>query len=139
MNIFRIYSAINHSSFLFLVQFIISKADFRFSLLKLEDTSSPLPTGAKIETIFLSFFCTVIEREYFYLVFYFINFIFCFFIHLLSPLITHISLKSQIDWSFKIRSCEFAIELEEVLGTSAEIWIKRQAEFDLWLVKQKVL
>lgn len=35
-------------------------------------------------------------------------------------------------------SPEFAIELEEVLGTSAEMWVKMQAEFDLWLARQKV-
>ena len=35
-------------------------------------------------------------------------------------------------------SPEFAIELEEVLGTSAEMWVKMQAEFDLWVARQKV-
>jgi antitoxin HigA-1 len=32
----------------------------------------------------------------------------------------------------------FAIELEEVLGTSAEMWVKMQAEYDLWVARQKV-
>ena len=35
-------------------------------------------------------------------------------------------------------SPEFAIELEEVLGTSAEMWVKMQAEYDLWVARQKV-
>lgn len=35
-------------------------------------------------------------------------------------------------------SPEFAIELEEVLGASAEMWVKMQAEFDLWVARQKV-
>lgn len=35
-------------------------------------------------------------------------------------------------------SPEFAIELEELLGTSAEMWVKMQAEFDLWVARQKV-
>ncbi len=29
-------------------------------------------------------------------------------------------------------SPEFAITLEEVLGTSAEMWVRMQAEYDLW-------
>jgi antitoxin HigA-1 len=32
----------------------------------------------------------------------------------------------------------FAIELEEVLGTTAEMWVKMQAEYDLWVARQKV-
>jgi antitoxin HigA-1 len=35
-------------------------------------------------------------------------------------------------------SPEFAIELEEVLETSAEMWVKMQAEYDLWVARQKV-
>jgi len=35
-------------------------------------------------------------------------------------------------------SPEFAIELEEVFGTSAEMWVKMQAEFDLWVARQKI-
>jgi addiction module HigA family antidote len=29
-------------------------------------------------------------------------------------------------------SAEFAIVLEAVLGTSAEMWVRMQAEYDLW-------
>lgn len=31
----------------------------------------------------------------------------------------------------------FAIILEPVLGTSAEMWVRMQAEFDLWEARQK--
>lgn len=34
-------------------------------------------------------------------------------------------------------SPEFAIELEEVLETSAEMWVRMQAEFDLWVARRK--
>ncbi len=32
----------------------------------------------------------------------------------------------------------FAIVLESVLGTSAEMWVRMQAECDLWGARQKV-
>lgn len=35
-------------------------------------------------------------------------------------------------------SPEFALILEEVLGTTAEMWVRIQAEYDLWLARQKV-
>jgi addiction module HigA family antidote len=35
-------------------------------------------------------------------------------------------------------SPEFAIELERVLGTSAEMWVKMQAEYDLWVARQSL-
>jgi len=31
----------------------------------------------------------------------------------------------------------FAIVLESVLGTSAEMWVRMQAEYDLWKARQK--
>ncbi len=34
-------------------------------------------------------------------------------------------------------SPEFALILEKVLGTSAEMWVRIQAEYDLWLARQK--
>jgi addiction module HigA family antidote len=34
-------------------------------------------------------------------------------------------------------SPEFAIELEEVLGTTAEMWVRMQAEYDLWVARKK--
>jgi addiction module HigA family antidote len=34
-------------------------------------------------------------------------------------------------------SPDFAIDLERVLGTSAEMWINMQAIYDLWLARQK--
>ncbi len=34
-------------------------------------------------------------------------------------------------------SSQFAIILEEVLGTSAEMWVRMQADYDLWLARQK--
>lgn len=34
-------------------------------------------------------------------------------------------------------SPEFALVLEEVLGTSAEMWVRMQAEYDLSVVRQK--
>jgi addiction module HigA family antidote len=33
-------------------------------------------------------------------------------------------------------SAEFAIVLENVLGTSAEMWVRMQAEYDLWEARQ---
>ena len=35
-------------------------------------------------------------------------------------------------------SPSFAITLEAVLGTSAEMWVRMQAEYDLWEARQKV-
>ena len=35
-------------------------------------------------------------------------------------------------------SPSFAIILESVLGTSAEMWVRVQAEYDLWEARQKV-
>ena len=35
-------------------------------------------------------------------------------------------------------SPSFAIILESVLGTSAEMWVRMQAEYDLWDARQKV-
>jgi addiction module HigA family antidote len=35
-------------------------------------------------------------------------------------------------------SPQFAIELEEATGTSAEMWVKMQAEYDLWVARQSV-
>ena len=34
-------------------------------------------------------------------------------------------------------SPDFAIILENVLGTSAEMWVRIQAEYDLWLARKK--
>jgi addiction module HigA family antidote len=34
-------------------------------------------------------------------------------------------------------SAEFAIQLEEVLGTTAEMWVRMQAEYDLWVARVK--
>jgi addiction module HigA family antidote len=33
-------------------------------------------------------------------------------------------------------SPEFAIILEKVLGTSAEMWVRMQADYDLWAARQ---
>jgi len=33
-------------------------------------------------------------------------------------------------------SPEFAIVLERVLGTTAEMWVRIQAEYDLWVARQ---
>ncbi len=33
-------------------------------------------------------------------------------------------------------SPQFALELERVLGTSAEMWVRMQAEYDLWCARQ---
>ena len=35
-------------------------------------------------------------------------------------------------------SPEFAIILEDVLGTTAEMWVQIQAEYDLWVARKKV-
>lgn len=35
-------------------------------------------------------------------------------------------------------SPSFAIVLESVLGTSAEMWVRMQAEYDLWEARQAV-
>ena len=35
-------------------------------------------------------------------------------------------------------SAMFAIVLEDVLGTTAEMWVRMQAEYDLWEARQKV-
>lgn len=32
---------------------------------------------------------------------------------------------------------EFAIALEKVLGTRAEMWVRFQAEYDLWLARKR--
>ena len=34
-------------------------------------------------------------------------------------------------------SPHFAIELERTIGTSAEMWVRMQAEYDLWLTRSK--
>ena len=34
-------------------------------------------------------------------------------------------------------SPEFALMLEEVLGTTAEMWVRIQAEYDLWVARKK--
>lgn len=34
-------------------------------------------------------------------------------------------------------SPEFALILEKVLGTTAEMWVRIQAEYDLWLAREK--
>lgn len=35
-------------------------------------------------------------------------------------------------------SPSFALTLESVLGTSAEMWVRMQAEYDLWEARQQV-
>ncbi len=35
-------------------------------------------------------------------------------------------------------SPEFAIDLEKAIGTTAEMWVKMQAEYDLWVARQNV-
>lgn len=35
-------------------------------------------------------------------------------------------------------SPEFAIQLEKVIGTSAEMWVRIQAEYDLWQARMNV-
>jgi len=34
-------------------------------------------------------------------------------------------------------SPEFAIVLEKILGTTAEMWVRMQAEYDLWQARKK--
>jgi addiction module HigA family antidote len=34
-------------------------------------------------------------------------------------------------------SPQFAIELEETIGTSAEMWVRMQAEYDLSITREK--
>ena len=34
-------------------------------------------------------------------------------------------------------SAQLALELEEVLGTSAEMWVRMQAEYDLSVAREK--
>lgn len=34
-------------------------------------------------------------------------------------------------------SSEFALALEEAIGTSAEMWVRMQAEYDLWVTREK--
>ena len=34
-------------------------------------------------------------------------------------------------------SPEFAIVLEKVFGTSAEMWVRMQADYDLWVARKK--
>lgn len=34
-------------------------------------------------------------------------------------------------------SPEFALTLEKVLGTTAEMWVRIQAEYDLWVARKK--
>jgi len=34
-------------------------------------------------------------------------------------------------------SSEFALDLEKVLGTSAEMWVRMQADYDLWVARKK--
>jgi addiction module HigA family antidote len=34
-------------------------------------------------------------------------------------------------------SPDFALILEKVIGTSAEMWVRIQAEYDLWVARQK--
>jgi antitoxin HigA-1 len=34
-------------------------------------------------------------------------------------------------------SPEFALVLEKVLGTTAEMWVRMQAEYDLWVARER--
>ena len=34
-------------------------------------------------------------------------------------------------------SPEFALELERILGTSASMWVRMQAEYDLWVARKR--
>ena len=34
-------------------------------------------------------------------------------------------------------SPQFALDLERTIGTSAEMWVRMQAEYDLWSTRQK--
>jgi addiction module HigA family antidote len=35
-------------------------------------------------------------------------------------------------------SSQLALDLEKALGTSAEMWVRMQAEYDLWSARQKL-
>ncbi len=35
-------------------------------------------------------------------------------------------------------SPDFALTLERILGTTAEMWVRIQAEYDLWVARKKV-
>ena len=35
-------------------------------------------------------------------------------------------------------SPQFALQLERILGTTAEMWVRMQAEYDLWQARKKV-
>jgi antitoxin HigA-1 len=35
-------------------------------------------------------------------------------------------------------SPDFALTLEKVLGTTAEMWVRIQAEYDLWMARKRV-
>ena len=35
-------------------------------------------------------------------------------------------------------SPDFALVLEKVLGTTAEMWVRIQAEYDLWMARKRV-
>ncbi len=35
-------------------------------------------------------------------------------------------------------SPDFALTLEKVLGTTAEMWVRIQAEYDLWIARKRV-
>lgn len=35
-------------------------------------------------------------------------------------------------------SPEFALVLEKVLGTTAEMWVRMQAEYDLWVARKNI-
>jgi addiction module HigA family antidote len=34
-------------------------------------------------------------------------------------------------------SADFAIELEKAINTTAEMWVRMQAEYDLWVAREK--
>jgi addiction module HigA family antidote len=34
-------------------------------------------------------------------------------------------------------SADFAIELEKAIDTTAEMWVRMQAEYDLWVAREK--
>lgn len=36
-------------------------------------------------------------------------------------------------------SPDFALTLEKVLGTTAEMWVRIQAEYDLWMARKKAV
>ena len=49
---------------------------------------------------------------------------------------THAKVNSVINGKRSITP-DFAIDLERVLGTSAEVWLRLQAKYDLWLARKK--